>query len=1074
MPLPTDPQLAVQWHLINTTPGGLDLNVSSVWNPSNGPAYTGSDVSIAQTGIAFQYSHPDLAVNYSTTLDYDFLNNDVDPAAVGGGLAGADGTALLGLIAANDNGLHGVGVAFDALVFGYGVLSLPTPGQMATWFDHMDQVLTSATQNADVLSLNNALGDVASMQFTAQVSATQLDGLRADVGAAVATGRAGLGLIITVGSGFMGALAQNSDTNSYGQTTDTRQIIVGSIQQSGYVSGNSSEGTSILVSAFGSGLGTVDNTGADGFVAGDFNAGYFGTGAAAALVSGVVSLVLDANDLLGWRDVQTILAYGARHVGTDVGQGFNSSAGFNEGSAWFFNGATNWNTGGLHYSNVYGYGLVDAHASVRMAETWFLGLGTVAAQTSANETALTADLLSTETTLNGSSATLTTTVTEDLVVERVAVSLDFQTAFLGDVDVLLIGPDGTEITLLADQASGADFDGTWVVEGQALRGISSAGLWQVIIRDDATVDPTVFRDVQLTIYGSAQVNDRYIFTNEYSDYGAYNRINTVVDTDGGTDVANAAAVTGNSRIFLDGRVSLIDNMRTTFSGVENAIGGDGNDTISGSSGSNMIWGGRGRDSIQGLEGRDTLHGDSGNDQLRGEDGNDRLFGGDGNDTLYGGFIGSGSITTDDDTLDGGTGSDFIYAGEGNDIILMGVGNDYVDGGTGFNAASYADEAGGILVDLSGTLTHIGGALGDFLVNIARLTGGDFDDTLLGNAQDNWLTGGAGFDELSGGDGLDSLFGGDGTDAIYGGNGNDTLSGGSGADLLDGGNGSRDKVYYSDSTIGLTVDLATPGANTGIAAGDTYFGVEDLVGSGHADQLYGSNGTNILYGGNGDDVLDGRGSIDHLYGGAGNDTTIGGSGNDMHVLDSSGDRVFETTTTTSTIDAGGIDRVQASISVNLDAYAGIRFVENLILTGSANLSGTGNALANTLTGNTGNNLLNGGLGNDVLIGGAGADNFVFNTALGATNIDSLTDYDVAADTIRLENAIFIGLSTGTLAASAFVANTSGNAADTSDRIIYETDTGRLFFDRDGTGAVAKIHFATLATGLAVTNADFLVI
>ncbi len=109
--------------------------------------------------------------------------------------------------------------------------------------------------------------------------------------------------------------------------------------------------------------------------------------------------------------------------------------------------------------------------------------------------------------------------------------------------------------------------------------------------DDVTVDITTFRDVQLTIYGAAQVNDRYIFTDEYSDYGAYNRINTVVDTDGGTDVVNAAAVTGNSTIFLDGTVSLIDTMRTTFSGVENAIGGDGNDSITGTSVVNELWGG---------------------------------------------------------------------------------------------------------------------------------------------------------------------------------------------------------------------------------------------------------------------------------------------------------------------------------------------------------------------------------------------------------------------------------------------------------------------------------------------------
>jgi Ca2+-binding RTX toxin-like protein len=149
------------------------------------------------------------------------------------------------------------------------------------------------------------------------------------------------------------------------------------------------------------------------------------------------------------------------------------------------------------------------------------------------------------------------------------------------------------------------------------------------------------------------------------------------------------------------------------------------------------------------------------------------------------------------------------------------------------------------------------------------------------------------------------------------------------------------------------------------------------------------------------------------------------------------------------------------------------VELLTLTGSAAINGTGNSLANTIVGNTGANTLNGGAGLDTLTGGGGADSFVFNTALGSGNIDRITDFSAFADTIRLENAIFTGLAAGTLAATAFRSNTSGNAADASDRIIYESDTGRLYFDRDGTGAAAKVHFATLATGLTLTNADFFV-
>jgi Ca2+-binding RTX toxin-like protein len=110
----------------------------------------------------------------------------------------------------------------------------------------------------------------------------------------------------------------------------------------------------------------------------------------------------------------------------------------------------------------------------------------------------------------------------------------------------------------------------------------------------------------------------------------------------------------------------------------------------------------------------------------------------------------------------------------------------------------------------------------------------------------------------------------------------------------------------------------------------------------------------------------------------------------------------------------------------------------------------------------------------LAGGSGSDTFVFNTTLGSSNVDRITDYNVAADTIRLENAVFTGLANGTLAAGAFVKNTSGNAADGSDRIIYETDTGKLYFDRDGTGSAAKVHFATLSTNLTLTQADFIVI
>ena len=127
---------------------------------------------------------------------------------------------------------------------------------------------------------------------------------------------------------------------------------------------------------------------------------------------------------------------------------------------------------------------------------------------------------------------------------------------------------------------------------------------------------------------------------------------------------------------------------------------------------------------------------------------------------------------------------------------------------------------------------------------------------------------------------------------------------------------------------------------------------------------------------------------------------------------------------------------------------------------------------SLYGDAGDDTLTGGLGNDTLIGGAGNDTFVFNAASGVANVDRISDFNVIDNTIRLDDAVFIGLATGTLAASAFASNLTGAASDGFDRIIYETDTGRLYFDADGSGAGARV-LTTLIANLAVNSADFFV-
>ncbi len=172
----------------------------------------------------------------------------------------------------------------------------------------------------------------------------------------------------------------------------------------------------------------------------------------------------------------------------------------------------------------------------------------------------------------------------------------------------------------------------------------------------------------------------------------------------------------------------------------------------------------------------------------------------------------------------------------------------------------------------------------------------------------------------------------------------------------------------------------------------------------------------------------------------------------------------------------IDSVNSSVSYTLAAN-----VENLSLTGTAAINGTGNSSANTLIGDTGNDtlsgssgndILDGGIGNDALTGGAGLDIFRFTTAPTA-NVDTLTDFSVADDTLQLENAVFKKLATpGVLKAANFVK--AGAAHDLNDYLVYNPATGTLSYDADGNGTGVAVQIALLGVNLALTNADFVII
>ena len=232
--------------------------------------------------------------------------------------------------------------------------------------------------------VNISLGFVNTSQFGFGISSVRFE-IESAIANAVTYGRDGLGLTIVKSAG--NNRSYNYDVNADDWANDTRQVLVGAVDQDGFVSSYSSYGAALLVSAFGTSgeVATTDRTGAAGG-SGDYTFFFNGTSAAAPMVSGIVALMCEANSGLGWRDVQSILANSARHVGSELGA---APAGF-ERYAWQWNASETWNGGSMHFSNDYGYGLVDALAAVRLAETWHFGNE---AQTTANEHFCSVDML---------------------------------------------------------------------------------------------------------------------------------------------------------------------------------------------------------------------------------------------------------------------------------------------------------------------------------------------------------------------------------------------------------------------------------------------------------------------------------------------------------------------------------------------------------------------------------------------------------------------------------------------------------------------------------------------------------
>lgn len=673
-------------------PDGVDLNVLPVYED-----YTGKGVTIGIADTSIDPRHPDLAPNYLFDHDYDFVDNDDDPSVVDNEF---HGTAVAGVAAGANNDFGVVGVAYDANIAGLRVLGAGQDNH-----DIADMLFASA--QFDIVNHSYGVRDFGDNPFDGGA------GTRSEKGYAFSaeTGRDGLGTVHVLAAGNDALIG--SDSSSVYTTGSRYNIAVGAVDENGVATDFTTPGPGVLVSAFGDLGWLADPIGAEGAADGDFLVAD-GTSFASPAVAGVAALMLEANPDLGYRDVQKILALSARI--TDLNGDFQST------------GAENVNGGGFHYSHTVGYGVVDATAAVRLAETW------TQQGTAANEVIVEAGI-------GGGSFLAGNVLTEFVVqenidIQHIEIDIGLATSDFAGVEVFLVSPNGTVSRVFDTElttALGSD------VVALRLNSVAhlfeeSAGTWQInFLEDSGRMQAIDISDFVVRFIGDkADDDDTYFYTDEFVLYAGQAARADIVD-DAGYDTINAAAVTSDTFVDLEFNEAQIAGVLvdiTDGATIERVFTGDGADVIFGGHGADSLHGGRGADEISGGQG--------------------------------------------DDLIEGGKGDDFIEGGAGADTL---------NGGEGIDVVSYASDKAGVYVDLQEGFGARGDAEGDELFDFENVIGGQAVDVLLGDAGANRLEGRAGDDWLAGGDGGDDLAGGIGDDWISGGRGNDVLSGGAGADTF---------------------------------------------------------------------------------------------------------------------------------------------------------------------------------------------------------------------------------------------------------------------------------------------------
>lgn len=523
----------------------------------------------------------------------------------------------------------------------------------------------------------------------------------------------------------------------------------------------------------------------------------------------------------------------------------------------------------------------------------------------------------------------------------------------------------------------------------------------------------------------------------------------------------------------------------------------------------LTYTGTGNTSLIGNDIDNKIYGGAGSNVIEGGGGSDEVYGGDEMDLLIGFYFyedddvdsPNSDITTEILEYEKNNSIDNLYGGKGNDIYILdswanranvfensNEGTDTIFGSVSTveatdtipnNVENYINDTS---ISNNGVYQYVT-INGNNLDNIIKTSpdwstypeSGDPDESIrwlfenlpLNNIDESWVS----YEKFFGLGGHDTLLGGAGNDILDGGADNDTLRGGLDKDILEGGAG-VDTADYSDKTMQVKVTLnksTNVTVKVGGAAEDTIKNIENVTGGLGADQLTGDSLANTLMGGSGNDVIDGGsgGAADKIDGGSGTDTvsfaSLKSSGNSGVTLN-----LNATKDTNGYVTASGLsgpDKIN-----NIENITGSKYADVL----------SGNDTKNVINSGEGNDTLDGGLGNDILTGGTGADYFDFTTVLnGSSNVDTITDFNRANDFIRLDNAVMAGLgaTNGELTASAFVSGAGRiTSDDVSDRIIYDTITGDLYYDADGTGSSAAIKLAVIGTSTrpVLDNTDFLII